>query len=193
MFEQIKALARLTVQDPRAAAAGLLADRAALPHAMPLAIVVVILGVFLSFGQSLVVETTPGTLAADMLKNPLLLAVIQFMGLMISTIAILVVGRMFGGRGNFAQTLLLSVWLQFFMFFVQMPITLVAIVAPSIASVLNTAAMFFFLYLTVSFVAELHGFRSRLKVLGGFIFASLIASFLILFILRMAGFDLEGV
>jgi Yip1-like protein len=193
MRQQLKALVRLTVQDPRAAAAGLLADRDAAAQAMPLAIVVVILGVFLSFGQSLVVEITPHSFAADMLQNPLLLAVIQFMGLMISTIAILVIGRMFGGRGSFAQTLLLSVWLQFFMLIVQAPITLVAIVAPPVASMLNTAAVFFFLYLTVSFVAELHGFRSRLKVLGGFIFASLIASFLILFILRMAGFDLEGV
>lgn len=193
MNEQLKALIRLTVQDPRAAAAGLLADKAAGAQAMPLAIVVVILGVFLSFGQSMIMPVAPHAFGASMLQNPLLLAVIQFMGLMISTIAILVIGRIFGGRGNFEQTLILSVWLQFFMLVVQLPIILIAIVAAPIASVLYTAAIFFFLYLTVSFVAELHGFRSRLKVLGGFIFASIAASVLILFVLRMAGINLEGV
>jgi Yip1-like protein len=193
MRQQLKALARLTVQDPRAAAAGLLSDKEAAGQAMPLAIIVVILGVFLSFAQSMIIPVRTDTFASDMLQNPLLLAVIQFMGLMISVIAILVIGRMFGGRGNFEQTLLLSVWLQFFMLIVQVPVILIAVVAAPIGNLLNTAAVFFFLYLTISFVAELHGFRSRMKVLGGFIFATIGASFLILFVLRMAGFNIEGV
>ncbi|MFT4715461.1 MAG: hypothetical protein ACI861_000578 [Paracoccaceae bacterium] len=194
MNNQIKALLRLTVQDPRAAAAGLLVDEHARANAIKLAILVVIFGVFASYiNAQIAPENFEGLFATTLLSNPFLLTIIQFVTLMISVIAIHVIGRMFGGRGGFDQAILISAWLQFFTLMVQIALIPVAIIAPTVAGLLSGLSYVYFVWLMVNFIAELHGFRSLWKVLGGIVGASFAASFIILMFLGLFGVEFGGV
>jgi len=193
MMQQLSALVRLTVQDPRAAANGLLADQVATANAMRLAVLVVVLGVLLSAGLAWVLPDRTDGLVDGLTLNPILFAIVQFMLLMISVTAIFLVGRIFKGRGSFEQALLISVWLQFFMLMTQLALVPVALVAAKLADGLHTLAIFYFMWLMVNFIAELHGFKSRLKVLGSIVGVSFAASFLLLFLLELFGVRIEGV
>jgi hypothetical protein len=193
MQDQIMALLRLTVQDPRAAAAGLMANERARANAMSLGIVVVILGVLAAFVQSLILPMSADGLVVGLLENPVLYAIIQFMLLMISVIAAHVVGRMFGGRGKFNQALLIIVWLQFFVLVVQFVIIPAILISSSLYNMLNVVVLVYSTWLMVNFIAELHGFRSLLRVLGGIVGVSFLAAFLLLLFQGLLGIKIEGI
>ena len=75
-----------------------------------------------------------------------------------------VVGRWFGGRAEFSDTLLLMIWLQLVLVAFQALQTVALIVAPAFAGLIAIAAMVLMVWALVNFIAELHGFESLGKV-----------------------------
>jgi len=192
MLTMIKTLARLTWSNPREAAALLLRQNLGQGMLMQLATVVVALGVISTWAYSAVAPAPGNSLIDGLLANPVLLAIVQFMALMLSVLAIFLVGRMFGGRGGFEQTLLLSIWLQFYMLVIQTGLIGGAVLAGNIAAILDTAAFLYMLWLLVNFIAVLHGFTSLWRVFAGLVAASFLASFVIILVLGMVGIGAKG-
>jgi len=192
MLSTIKGLVRMTLSNPRAAVAVLLRIALGQGVLLQLASIVVVLGVAESYVYS-VVSPVPGNPLIDgLMGNPVLLAVVQFMGLMLSVLAIYLVGRAFGGTGTFEQSLLISIWLQFYMLIVQTGLIVIALLSSGLAQALDSAAFVYMIWLLVNFIAILHGFTSLWKVFAGLVATSLAASFVIIFLLMLAGIGVKG-
>ncbi len=192
MQQQLIALVRLTFADPRAAGAALLSNIPDRNTLLLAAAFVSVLGVMFSWVFIQFSTGTANPLAENMVNNPILFAVAQFMVLIISVMFIHIIGRAFGGIGSFDQSLVLSVWLQFYMMLIQAVLVFVAIISVSLTSILNIGAYVYFVWLLVNFIAILHGFRSLWKVFAGLVATSFAFSSLVLMLLGMLGIAVEG-
>ncbi len=98
---------------------------------------------------------------------------LQAGSLVITAVAISGIGRIFGGRGGFADALLVIVWVEFLMTITQVAELAVMLVVPPLGAVLGIAVLVFFVWLVVNAIAELHGFDNLLMVflglVGGFV------------------------
>ncbi len=193
MLQTLLALARLTFAEPRRAAAFWLANTPPLNISVELAVIVMALGSILANLLSLVSPDPSIEMFAALLDNPILFAIVQLMLLMISALLIHVIGRMFDGVGSFEQALILSVWLQFIMLGAQVLLIPIILILPSLAQGITLAVNIFVVWLLVNFIAELHQFRSLLKVFAGIIATTFAASFVVVFLLAFIGFGVEGV
>ena len=136
-------------------------------------------------------ETTPDAAAASPMaalsNQPLLLAAMQFGAVVVTAALIDGVGRLFGGRGNFADALLLVTWIEIMLLVVQLMQVVFLIVLPPIAALMGVIALVMFIGLTVIFTRELHGFESTLKVGVGVVMTALAAVFVLSFIAAAFG------
>ncbi len=187
MLSMIKALTRLTFSRPRDAVATLKRMPLAEGAAMQFAVLVVVLGVIASWLYSAAAPVSGNPLIEGLMANPLLLAVVQFMALMLSVLAIFLVGRMFGGQGSFEQTLVVSVWLQFYMLLFQAGLIVMALISPTLADALDMAVFGYMVWLLVNFIAVLHGFTSLWRVFAGIVGTSFLVSFVFIFVLGAIG------
>lgn len=96
--------------------------------------------------------------------NPIQLAVMQGCLLLIGTMLIHGIGRVFGGKGQFGQALLLVAWLEFILLLLQIAQTVILLVSEPMAAALGLFGLVLFLWLLTNFIAELHGFTSVLAV-----------------------------
>jgi len=192
MFETVKELAQLTMSDPRKAVAVLFRISIGSVQLLELATIVIALGVISNWAYSVAVPGPENPVVDGLLGNPVLLAIIQFMLLMVSVAAIFLIGRMFGGTGSFEQTFLVSIWLQGYMLIIQVVVLFVVVIVPVLSRTLDTGVFVYLMWLLVNFVAALHGFQSRLKVFLGLIFTSVAASFAVLLFLSIIGVGLKG-
>lgn len=101
--------------------------------------------------------------------GPVGLAVLHFLAGMISAVFIHVVGRMFGGKGDFASALLVVVWMQFILTLVQVLQLVLMVVLPPLAYMLGIPAVVLVFWLGAGFIAEAHGFKSQFKTLIGMV------------------------
>ncbi len=99
--------------------------------------------------------------------SPLRLAVLQMAGLAIGALLVFGVGRQMGGKGDLAATLAVTSWLEVILIAVQAVQLVVMMIAPLLGDVIGLFGLVLFLWLLAQFVAELHGFASAWKVLGG--------------------------
>jgi len=192
MLKQLLALARLTLHAPRAACDLLLADVPERGELLRMATLVVVLSTLFSGILVELFGPPPLEPMAGVLTSPILYAVMQFMVLMITTIAVFVIGRMFGGHGSFDEALLLMVWLQFYMLLVQVGLFAVTYLSNGATNPLNLGVYFYFIWLMVVFVAALHGFRSYWAVFAGLLASSMAISFVVVVLLAILGFMVEG-
>ena len=103
LLDRIRALAQLTLQDPRQAARVLLAENVPIPARTAGLLLVAVVSALLA---SLQVGSEPqklDPLSAFMLASPFRAAVMQWLFLALSVVLIHRVGRAFGGRGSFAD------------------------------------------------------------------------------------------
>jgi hypothetical protein len=119
------------------------------------------------------------------MSGPLRSAALQ--GVLFLAVAQLVwrLGRLRGGKGSFADALLIMVWLQFIMLVVQAALMVLMAVAPPLAVLANLAGLGLFFWLLTNFVAELHGFRSLPAVFGGIVFGAILLAFGLAFLLLL--------
>lgn len=172
---RILSLAELTLRNPRQAARALLAEDvplAARKLGLPFVAVMSVLLASIDIGISS--EPLP-PMIAFLMASPLRLAGFEWLMLALSVLMIHRIGRSFGGTGSFADALLITIWVEFLMLGPQVLQLLVGLVSADLAGIIGLISLAMFLWLITSFIAELHGFRSRPLVFLGMVVASFAA------------------
>lgn len=115
--------------------------------------------------------------------SPISLAVSQGFGMALMVLLAHFVGRMRGGRGTFAETLLTVAWLQIIMVIIQGTLLLLELALPMVASLIGLLATVLIFWLLTNFIVELHGFTSLPLTFLGIIGTLVVAVFLLALIL----------
>ncbi len=185
VLDQIVGLARLSLQDPRAGARGVLALGVPLPaRTAGLLLMAVTSALLMHIGFALL-PMPDDPLAQFMQQSPIRTAALQWIILAASVLLIYRIGRAWGGHGNLPDTLLIVVWLQVIMLAVQIVQLLALVIAQPISDGLSLAGLVLFFWLMTGFIAELHGFKSRWAVFAGFIAGSFAVAVVFVLILMM--------
>lgn len=165
--DRLRALALLTLQDPRRATHALLAEDVPVRARTAGLLLVAVVSAVLSSVQVGLNPQPLDPLSAFMLASPFRAAVMQWLFLALSVLLIYRVGRAFGGTGSFPDALLIVVWLQLLTLVLQVVQLLATVIAPPLAGLIGLGGFVVFLWLMTSFIAELHGFASRGLVFMG--------------------------
>lgn len=186
-------LARMSISEPREAAAILLRDP--LPREalwMMFCLVVVAAMLFAQLNAIFLEAAGVPQLGADapeppMMISPLSQGIIQ--GFVLGGVAMAVhrIGRLFGGDGGFDGALMLVTFHQFVFILVQAVTVVVSMVFPPFAFIVLLAATGLFFWMLVNFIAELHGFASLLAVFGVVIVAAAVLYFILLQVILSLG------
>ncbi|HLQ17549.1 MAG TPA: Yip1 family protein [Tabrizicola sp.] len=176
---RLASLIQLTLQDPKQAARVLLAERVPLKARSAGLLLMAILSALLASIQVGAAQDQLDPLSAFMLASPVRAAVFQWGFLALSVLLIHRVGRAFGGRGNFADALLIVVWLQLVMLGFQVLQFIVSPLLPGLGGTIALISFVIYIWLMTIFIAELHGFASRGLVLLGMVLTALAAGFVI--------------
>lgn len=179
LSDRLSALARLTLSDPRRAARVLLAEGVPTRARSAGLLLVAVVSALLASLQAFEGTGPMDPLSAFMLSSPFRAAVMQWLFLALSVVLVDRVGRAFGGRGSFADALLVVVWLQLLMLVLQVAQLVVTFVSPVLAGLLGLAGFGVFLWLMTTFIAELHGFASRGLVFLGMVLTCLATGFVL--------------
>lgn len=185
LLDQIVSLGRLSVQDPRAGARRLLSLDVPLPARTAGLLLMAVASAVLMHLGFLLLPATDDPMTQFVAASPIRSAVIQWLILVVSVLLIFQVGRSWGGQGNLPDTLLIVVWLQVIMLGVQVVQLLALILVPPLAGIVNIGGLILFFWLLSSFIAELHGFASRGKVLAGIFATTFAVALIVLFLLSM--------
>lgn len=122
--------------------------------------------------------------------GPIVWAGMVTVGMMITTGLAHSVGRWRGGKGEFPDALILVAWLQFLQLLLVAAQILLMFVLPMLAPIVEIAGVLLFLWLLVNFVAEMHGFRSLGMVFLGVILTFVVAVFGLSLVLMSLGVGL---
>ena len=173
LMQRIGALAQLTLREPRQAARTLLAEDVPIPARTAGLLLVAVVSALLASLQvgGKLAELDP--FSRFMLASPFRAAVFQWLFLALTVVLVHRVGRAFEGRGSLPDALLVVVWLQLPMLALQILQLVATLVVPPLAGIIGLAGFALFLWLMTSFVAELHGFRSRGMVFLGLVLTAL--------------------
>lgn len=185
LWDQILSLARLSVQDPRTGARTLLSLNVPLPARTAGLLLMAVASALLIHLGFLLLPVTGDPLTMFMMQSPIRTAVVQWLILVVSVFLIYQIGRAWGGRGSLPDTLLIVVWLQVIMLGVQLVQLLALILVPPLAGIVNIGGLILFFWLLSSFIAELHGFASRGKVLAGIFATTFAVALIVVFVLSM--------
>lgn len=183
--DQILDLARLSVRDPRQGARTLLSLGVPLPARTAGLLLMAVASTVLMHLGFLLLPPTDDAMGQFMMASPIRSAVVQWLVLVVSVLLIYRLGRAWGGQGSLPDTLLIVVWLQVIMLGVQLVQLLALVIAPPLAGLVNIAGLVLFFWLMSSFIAELHGFANRGKVLAGILVTTFAVALLVVFVLSM--------
>ncbi|WP_134679931.1 YIP1 family protein [Paracoccus ravus] len=117
----------------------------------------------------LIFPVPEGDPLARILSDPMTLAGLQFGAMAVSAIAVTVIGRAFGGKGVFADALVLVGWVELILVGLQAVQLFLMLLVPPLANLMSLLAFGLSIYLTISLTKALHGFTSTPKVALGFI------------------------
>lgn len=101
--------------------------------------------------------------------SPLPMAVVQGVLILYGAFAMVLVGGWFGGRGRYADALLLMVWIEFVLMVAQIAQVLIMVFFPLTSVVVSLAVVGLLFWLLVQFTAALHGFTEMVPVAFGVI------------------------
>lgn len=166
-------LGRETLSTPRAGTRRLLAMDVPMEARWLGLLLVTVLAVLVTRASLLLMPpgAEPGFLA--ILADPFVGVPAQALSLVVAAAAIAGIGRAFGGRGGFADALLVILWIEFLMTVAQVAELAVMLAVPPIGAILAFAVLAWFLWVIVNAIAELHGFRNlvlvSLGLVGGFV------------------------
>jgi Yip1 domain len=99
-------------------------------------------------------------------SNPVLLTAVQFGFNIVTVLLMQGVGQWAGGKGQFADALLLMVWLQVMLLVLQVAQCVAIIAVPVLLVPIMAVGIVLLFWVLSHFAAELHGFQSALKVFG---------------------------
>jgi len=171
--------AKFSVQSPRDGARALMDMR--LPMSVRwLAFGVVITGSSLLTVLAVRLSPSGGEPAVQqVLSQPIALAIMQGAVMLVFAQLMYRVGQVAGGKGGFADALLLLTWVQFILMLVQVVQIVLEVVIPPAANLLGLLGLGLMLWLVTHFVAELHGFTSLGAVFAAIIGTVLAAGFVV--------------
>ena len=171
----LQGLLRLTLVNPRAAAAALKALNLPLAIGWTAILLMSVVSAGLGFvGFSMApIEMDPAM--ARLFGSPLNTALIQLGALALTGVLAFWVGQRFGGTGTLAQALVLVAWVQLPPILLQLAQIIAMQLVPALAPLIGLAGFALYAVLLSLFIAELHGFRSGVLVF----FAMLGVSFVV--------------
>ncbi|MFN6951929.1 MAG: YIP1 family protein [Albidovulum sp.] len=180
-------LARQTMHDPRAGVRRLLALDPPMEARWIGLLLVTVLAVLVTRLSLLLMPPAgdPGFLA--LVADPFVGIPAQALSLLIAAVAIAAIGQRFGGRGGFADALLVVAWLEFLMTLAQTAELFVMLLVPPIGAILALAVLAWFLWVLVNAVAELHGFRNLFLVFVGLVLGFVAVVFVLATLLALLG------
>ncbi|MCG6110798.1 MAG: YIP1 family protein [Paracoccus sp.] len=165
-FDDFKALARQTLRNPEQAARWLIGQGWPMQVRWMALVLAVSLSGVLAFVSTLLFPIPEGQATIlPIAGQPLVLAGMQLVAIVLGAGLMAGVRRMFGGHGRFEDALLLAVWIEAMLLIVQAAQIVVSLILPPLAGILGILAIALFLWLTVQFTKALHGFTSGPKVL----------------------------
>ncbi len=181
-------LALQSLRDPRAA--GLRVMQLNWPVEallMLLGIVVATSGLLTALQQILLPQGIDAPLQS-LRDNPLIGALVQGGGVLYSAALMTFLGRLFGGKGLFAQALALCVWIEVLLLAVLAAQLILMLAFPIVALLLGLLAYILLFWLVINFTAALHGFQNlflvALGVIGGLFLSG------VLFLLTLGLFNI---
>jgi hypothetical protein len=181
-LDSLQDLLRLTIANPRAAAARLKALNLPVQTGWTAMLLVSVASAFLGFIGFMASPAQGDPGVAAMFGSPLRTALIQFTVLALTGVLAYSVGRRFGGTGTLAQALVLVAWVQVPPIALQIVQLVVMALAPGLAPLVGIVGFALYAVLLSLFIAELHGFRSGVVVFFGILAVSflvaLVAAFL---------------
>jgi membrane glycosyltransferase len=186
LIDRLRDLVRLSFVEPRRAGVALLALDPPMEARWMAVVAAVLVGTLMAYLLPLVA----GQLAEA--PPPLAAVGLQLAANLIAAVLMSQVGRAFGGKGRFADALLLVAWLQAMMALVQAVQIVALVVMPPLAGIVLVLAIGLFFWLLVGFVQALHGFANTFLVLGGVLATMLAAAFAISFVLVLLGIQPPG-
>lgn len=116
---------------------------------------------------------------AVLFASPARLVLIQGLLMLMALALIMGIGRAMGGRGRFADALVLFAWLEAVLILLQIVQILFLLISPQIAVLIGLFSFAVFMWVLANFIAELHGFTSALKVLGAILLTFVMVSFVL--------------
>lgn len=186
-LNQVLAMVGRTIRNPREGAEEVLALGVPKDALWTMFALVVVLSVILTHITAMVVGVAGDPAVPAFLANPVASGVIQIVLLTLMVAAVQMVGRAFGGRGEFPETLLLVTWLQFIMVCLQVAQTVSLVILPPVAPIIGMVSLVLFMWLLTNFVAVLHGFRSLAQVFVMILVSAFGLAFLATLVLAVLG------
>jgi hypothetical protein len=138
----------------------------------------------------LAMRMSPGAVdavSAAVLGAPLIGAAVQLAIMAVIVVLTVRIGRLFGGQGGLWGALALVVWLNVMMVLIQAGQLVVLAVVPPLAALIAVATLFWAAWAFANFVAELHGFRNPVLVLGAVLVAVVVIFFSTAMVLAILG------
>ncbi len=188
-FDDFKTLAGQTLRNPEQAAQWLIDQRWPMQVRWMALVLAVSLSGLLAYASALLFPLPEGEGAAvfSISRQPLVLAGMQLVAIVLGAGLMAGVGRMFGGHGRFEDALVLTVWIEVMLLIVQLAQIVLSLALPALAGILGIIAVALFLWLTVQFTKALHGFTSGPKVLLVMFGTLLVMGFVLSFFMAALG------
>lgn len=183
-------LVMLSVQNPRSAARYILSLGVPGQARWLLALFVSISSVVLTYVGINLLPPAQNAFMMLAMSSPVRTAILQTAFLLITVIGVHRIGRWRGGKGNFADSLLLVGWVQFILLCLQAVQLAALIVLPPLSEVIGIIGLVVSLWMLTHFIAELHGFQSAGRVFVGLIgsvFVAAMAASMVIMLLMGAG------
>ncbi len=177
MQADLTLLLQQSLQSPRAAARRLLDWQFPASTAVLAIALMAVISAGLSGISMLVAPEQIDPNILKMFQNPLQVAVLQGVVMVVMAMLVQGVGRMFGGRGRLTDALVLIAWTEALLSVLQLAQIVLVVLSPSLAAALGLFGLVLFLWVLASFIAELHGFASAGKVLFGLIATVFVVAF----------------
>lgn len=178
------AAARLSVQNPRAAARAVMQMRLPTSTGWLAIAVMVAVSAVLSAVAFIVSPMADDPGMQELFGSPFRLALLQGVVLVSAVGLVHGVGRWFGGTGQLADALALMAWIEFLLILLQIVQIIALLALPPFAELLGLVGIGLSFWLMAHFVAELHGFKSAVMVFFG-ILATGVAVSLVLAVLMV--------
>lgn len=177
---------------PRAAARRLLALELGADTLVQAALAVTCLGMVLTHVAGTLAGGALDPVTAALLASPLVGALVQLAGMLLTVVLTWKVGRLFGGQGDLGGALRVLVWLNAVLLLLQVAQLVALAAVPPLAVVLSVAGMVWLLWAFACFTAELHGFENAFAVAGVALIAALVVIFVLMTLLAMLGINPQG-
>jgi hypothetical protein len=171
------AMIRETLRDPKAGARAIMALRLPLGTRWVAFFLMVVLSALLTHASFALLPAEMQAMLGEVMARPIRTAQLQAGALLFTVIGVHRIGRLFGGRGQFDDALILMVWLQFVMLCVQVVQLVVQVLMPPFADLIGLLGLGMLMWLMVNFIAELHGFASLIRVFIGTVLSIIVLGF----------------